>query len=298
VRRRRERRRRPGGGLYKLNPVYPSLVTAWFVSTLEPMGKVKNWFQNLLFKFNLYRYAPDLLDVFLPSGSGSGGGGGGGGIHIGGIHIGGGGGRPSASAAAAAASTTTSPGGLTGLSLARCPRLTDKGLAALAAHPAAAALDSLSVAGCTVTALGLAALLSGRSGGWPRLSRLDVSGCTAIKGAVALPPLLTVSSLRVMYLPALTALTVQLPPMAPLERLFVSECRSLHMLHVSTPRLKFLNAGQCKQLTRLELHCKGLDTLILQHCSDLAAPVSFTCPGKDGAVRFGSTPCPGDVQKA
>ena len=57
-------------------------------------------------------------------------------------------------------------GGLTSLILAKCPRLTDKGLAALAAHPAAAALEHLSVAGCApgVTSAGAASLLSGRSG--------------------------------------------------------------------------------------------------------------------------------------
>jgi hypothetical protein len=40
-------------------------------------------------------------------------------------------------------------GGLTSLGLARCSRLTDKGVAALAAHPRAADLESLSFAGCT-----------------------------------------------------------------------------------------------------------------------------------------------------
>ena len=70
-----------------------------------------------------------------------------------------------------------------------------------------------------MTSAGLALLLAGRSGGLPRLGRLDVSGCLGIKGAVSLPPLLTVSSLRAMHLPSLTALTVQLPPAAPLEHL-------------------------------------------------------------------------------
>lgn len=170
---------------------------------------------------------------------------------------------------------------LTDVALGKCPRLTDKGIAAVAAHPMAASLEDISVAGCApgITAAGLAALTSGKAGAWPKLRRLDVSGCTGIKGSVALPPRLTVSSLRAMYLPALTALTVLLPAAAPLEQLLVSECRSLKSLSVSSKRLKLLNAAGCKQLTHLELHCAGLDTLILQHCSHLAAPIAFICPG-------------------
>ena len=75
------------------------------------------------------------------------------------------------------------------LKLGKCARVTDKALAALAAHPAGRALRSVSVAGTAVTAAGAkAALGGGAAGGFPLLERFDFSGCLDAKGAVALPP--------------------------------------------------------------------------------------------------------------
>ena len=166
------------------------------------------------------------------------------------------------------------------LKLGKCARVTDKGLAALAAHPAGRALRSISVAGTAVTAAGARAALGGRAaGGLPLLERFDFSGCLDAKGALALPPLITVKALRAAYLPALTALTAQLPKHAGLASLHVSQCVNLTSLHVSAASLLRLNASQCTRLSRLELHCASLEVLHLQHCAALTGPLAFTCRG-------------------
>ena len=166
------------------------------------------------------------------------------------------------------------------LKLGKCARVTDKGLAALAAHPAGRALRSISVAGTAVTAAGARAALGGRAaGGLPLLERFDFSGCLDAKGAVALPPLASVASLRAMYLPALTALNAQLPKHAGLASLHVSQCVNLTSLHVSAASLLKLNASQCKRLSRLELHCASLEALNLQPCAALTGPIAFACRG-------------------
>ena len=166
------------------------------------------------------------------------------------------------------------------LKLGKCARVTDKALAALAAHPAGRALRSVSVAGTAVTAAGAKAALGGvAAGGFPLLERFDFSGCLDAKGAVALPPLATVKALRALYLPALTALTAQLPNHAGLVEMHVSQCVNLTSLHVSAASLKRLNASQCKRLSRLELHCLSLEALNLQHCSSLTGPLAFNCRG-------------------
>lgn len=166
------------------------------------------------------------------------------------------------------------------LKLGKCARVTDKALAALAAHPAGRALRSVSVAGTAVTAAGAkAALGGGAAGGFPLLERFDFSGCLDAKGAVALPPLATVASLRALYLPALTALTAQLPRHAGLIEMHVSQCVNLTSLHVSAASLRRLNASQCKRLSRLELHCASLEALNLQHCAALTGPLAFACRG-------------------
>ena len=166
------------------------------------------------------------------------------------------------------------------LKLGKCARVTDKALAALAAHPAGRALRSVSVAGTAVTAAGAKGALGGRgAGGLPLLERFDFSGCLDAKGALALPPLITVKALRAAYLPALTALTAQLPKHAGLASLHVSQCVNLTSLHVSAASLLRLNASQCTRLSRLELHCASLEVLHLQHCAALTGPLAFTCRG-------------------
>ena len=166
------------------------------------------------------------------------------------------------------------------LKLGKCARVTDKALAALAMHPAGRALRSVSVAGTAVTAAGAKTALGGRAaGGLPLLERFDFSGCLDAKGAVALPPLASVVSLRAMYLPALTVLNAQLPKHAGLASLHVSQCVNLTSLHVSAASLLRLNASQCKRLSRLELHCASLEALNLQHCAALTGPLAFTCRG-------------------
>ena len=115
---------------------------------------------------------------------------------------------------------------ITELKLSKCAGVTDKSVAALAAHAGAEALTSLSLAGTSTTERGLATAL-GANGAFPRLDRLDASGCAGIKGSVALPPLLRLSSLRVMHLSALTSLHAQLPATARLRTLHASECRNL-----------------------------------------------------------------------
>ena len=65
------------------------------------------------------------------------------------------------------------------------------------------------------------------AGGLPLLERFDFSGCLDAKGALALPPLMTAKALRAAYLPALTALTAQLPKHAGLASLHVSQCVNL-----------------------------------------------------------------------
>ena len=42
--------------------------------------------------------------------------------------------------------------------------------------------------------------------------------------------------------------------------------------------MKTLNAAGCKRLTRLELHCATLESLVLQHCVDLASPIACNTP--------------------
>ena len=117
------------------------------------------------------------------------------------------------------------------------------------------------------------------AGGLPLLERFDFSGCLDAKGALALPPLMTAKALRAAYLPALTALTAQLPKHAGLASLHVSQCVNLTSLHVSAASLLRLNASQCTRLSRLELHCASLEVLHLQHCAALTGPLAFTCRG-------------------
>jgi hypothetical protein len=121
-------------------------------------------------------------------------------------------------------------------------------------------------------------LAGGRSGGFPSLLELDVSGCGGVKGAVAVPPRTTLRSLRALNLHALTAFTAQLPASSPLESIALTECKSLTDLRVSVAGLKTLNAAGCKRLTRLELHCATLESLVLQHCVDLASPIACNTP--------------------
>ena len=166
---------------------------------------------------------------------------------------------------------------ITELKLSKCAGVTDKSVAALAAHAGAEALTSLSLAGTSTTERGLATAL-GANGAFPRLDRLDASGCAGIKGSVALPPLLRLSSLRVMHLSALTSLHAQLPATARLRTLHASECRNLRTLAVSAATMETINASQCKRLDRLELHCARLRALVLQHCASLVAPTAFACP--------------------
>ena len=165
------------------------------------------------------------------------------------------------------------------LKLGKCARVTDKALAALAAHRRAR------------TAVGIRRRHGGHrggregrprgrgAGGLPLLERFDFSGCLDAKGALALPPLMTAKALRAAYLPALTALTAQLPKHAGLASLHVSQCVNLTSLHVSAASLLRLNASQCTRLSRLELHCASLQVLHLQHCAALTGPLAFTCRG-------------------
>ena len=166
------------------------------------------------------------------------------------------------------------------LKLGKCASVSDKALVALSAHPAGAALKSLSVAGTLVTASGARQILSGRAtGGLPLLAEFDISGCINVKGPIALPPLSTVKSLRALYLPGLTQLTAQLPKSEKcLTQMHVSQCVNLTSLHVSAFGLKKLNVSQCKRLTKLEMHCASLQILNLQHCASLISPVTFTSP--------------------
>ena len=77
---------------------------------------------------------------------------------------------------------------ITELKLSKCAGVTDKSVAALAAHAGAEALTSLSPAGTSTTELGLATA-SARTARFQTRST-DASGCAGIKGSVALPPLL------------------------------------------------------------------------------------------------------------
>jgi hypothetical protein len=165
------------------------------------------------------------------------------------------------------------------LKLGKCALVTDKALVQLATHPAGLVLRSLSVAGTQVTSSGARIVLGGRAaGGLPNLESFDFSGCVAAKGSIALPPLLTIKSLRALYLPGITAVTVQLPKDSNLLSMHISQCVSLSALHVSAGSLRKLNASQCKNLTLLEMHCAGLTSLNLQHCVSLTSPLTFVCP--------------------
>jgi hypothetical protein len=177
-------------------------------------------------------------------------------------------------------------GTITGASFAKCSRLTDKAIEALTTTtasrgtPVSEMVERLNIAGCSpgVTREGLLKLAGGRSGGFPSLLELDVSGCGGVKGAVAVPPRTTLRSLRALNLHALTAFTAQLPASSPLESIALTECKSLTDLRVSVAGLKTLNAAGCKRLTRLELHCATLESLVLQHCVDLASPIACNTP--------------------
>jgi hypothetical protein len=177
-------------------------------------------------------------------------------------------------------------GTITGASFVKCSRLTDKAIEALTTTtasrgtPVSEMVERLNIAGCSpgVTREGLLKLAGGRSGGFPSLLELDVSGCGGVKGAVAVPPRTTLRSLRALNLHALTAFTAQLPASSPLESIALTECKSLTDLRVSVAGLKTLNAAGCKRLTRLELHCATLESLVLQHCVDLASPIACNTP--------------------
>jgi hypothetical protein len=162
------------------------------------------------------------------------------------------------------------------LKLGRCGRLSDKAIAAMAAHRASRALSSVSVAGTSVSADGASSLLSRRA--FPRLEKLDASGCVLIRGALTLPPTLRLTSLRLTHLPHLSALHANLPADAPLRELLVTGCASLRALVVSATKLETANACQCPALERLELRCERLEALAMQHCRSLVAPAAFECP--------------------
>ena len=163
------------------------------------------------------------------------------------------------------------------LKLGRCGRLSDKAMAAMAAHPASRVLSSVSVAGTSVTADGLLSFLFSRRA-FPRLEKLDASGCVLVRGALTLPPTLRLTSLRLQHLPHLSALHANLPAAAPLRELLVTGCASLRALVVSATKLVTLNACQCPALERLELRCERLEALAMQHCRSLVAPAAFECP--------------------
>ena len=169
---------------------------------------------------------------------------------------------------------------VTELNVGRCRRVTDKGIAALARHRRGGDLRGLSLAGCSpgVTADGLEALLRGKSGGFPEMRRVDVSGCMGIRGSVTVPPRTVATSLRMLNVASLTELHAKLTADAPLENLSVSQCGNLRVLCVSAPRLERVNASMCKSLRRLELRCERLDSAVLQHCAELTDVREFRCP--------------------
>ncbi len=163
------------------------------------------------------------------------------------------------------------------LKLGRCGRLSDKAMAAMAAHPASRVLSSVSVAGTSVTADGLLSFLFSRRA-FPRLEKVDASGCVLVRGALTLPPTLRLTSLRLQHLPHLSALHANMPAAAPLRELLVTGCASLRALVVSATKLETINACQCPALERLELRCERLEALAMQHCRSLVAPAAFECP--------------------
>ena len=169
---------------------------------------------------------------------------------------------------------------VTELNVGRCARVTDKGVFALAQHRRGGDLRGLSLAGCSpgVTADGLEALLRGKSGGFPEMRRVDVSGCMGIRGSVTVPPRTVATSLRMLNVASLTELHAKLTADAPLENLSVSQCGTLRVLCVSAPRLERVNASMCKSLRRLELRCERLDSAVLQHCAELTDVREFRCP--------------------